>query len=52
MSDDPLVMEAAEGGNGLKRWQLLLRPHGFFLFEEMTLQDEIYHVDEDGNGGR
>ena len=49
MSDDKAVVETAEGGNGIKRWRLLLRPHGFFRFEEMTLQDEIYHVDDDGN---
>ena len=51
MSDDPTVLETAEDGNGLKRWRLLLRPHGFFLFEEETLQDEIYHVDVDGKEG-
>ena len=51
MSDDRTVVEAAKDGNGFKRWRLLLRPHGFFLFEEMTLQDEICYVDNDGNEG-
>lgn len=51
MSGDPIVVETAEGGSGLKRWRLLLRPQGFFRFEESTLQDKIYHVDDDGNEG-
>lgn len=51
MSDDPIVVQTAEGGNGFKRWRLILRPHGLFLHEEATLQDEIYHVDDSGAEG-
>lgn len=51
MSDDPIIMQTAEGGNGFKRWRLVLRPNGLFLYEEMTLQDEIYHVDKNGTHG-
>ncbi|MBY9062501.1 hypothetical protein K7957_06110 [Sphingomonas yunnanensis] len=48
MSDGEIVVVTAEGDSGFKRWRLLLRPHGFFLFEEVTLQDEIYRVNHGG----
>jgi len=51
MGDDQTVIEAAEGGDGLKRWRLLCRPHGLYFYEEMTLENEVYRVDEDGNEG-
>lgn len=51
MNDDPQVLEIKQGGNGFKQWRLLQRRHSFYSYEEMTLQDEIYHVDEDGNDG-
>lgn len=51
MSDNQIVIETAKGGDGSKQWTLLRRPHGFYLFEEMTLQDAIYLLDDDGNEG-
>ncbi len=51
MSDDPTVVETAEGSDGLKQWRLLRRPHGLYLYEEMTLEQEVYLLDEDGNEG-
>jgi len=51
MGENDTVVRAAEGGDGLKRWRLLRRPHGLYLYEEMTLQDEVYLVDEAGNSG-
>jgi hypothetical protein len=51
MGDYSTVIEASEGGEGLKRWRLLRRPHGLYLYEEWTWQTEICLMDEDGNEG-
>jgi hypothetical protein len=51
MCADQITVQTAEGGGGLKRFRLLRRSHGLFLYEEVTLQDEIYHVEADGTEG-
>jgi hypothetical protein len=51
MSDDPTVVESAECGEGIKHWRLLRRPCGFYLYEEMTFEHEVYLLDEEGNEG-
>jgi hypothetical protein len=51
MSNDAEAIATAESGDGLRRWQLLRRPTGFYVYEESTLEEEIYSVDDDGNEG-
>lgn len=51
MSDEATIVDAAEANDGLRRWRLFQRSHGFYVYEEYTLQPEIYHVDEDGSEG-
>ena len=48
MSDDPQVVETAVSEDGLRRWQLLRRSDGRYLYEEKTFETEIYWVDKDG----
>lgn len=49
MIDDPEVVEAADGNEEFKQWRLLRRSHGLYFYEEMTLTDEVYLLEEDGS---
>lgn len=51
MSDDRQVIEAKECSDGLKQWRMLRRPHGFYSYEEETLEEEVYIIEEDGSEG-
>jgi hypothetical protein len=48
MSDHQEAIESATSCDGRKRWQLLRRRDGFYLYEEETFEEEIYWIDEDG----
>lgn len=51
MSDDPEVVEATASEDGFKQWRLLRRSHGLYFYEEMTLEEEVYLIEEDGSEG-
>lgn len=48
MSDHQDAIQSATSGDGRKRWQLLRRHDGLYLYEEETFEEEIYWVDEHG----
>jgi hypothetical protein len=48
MNDMHQILETAASQDGYKRWQLLRRLDGLFVYEEKTFEREIYCVDEDG----
>jgi len=48
MMDVPKIVETATSEDGFKRWQLLLRSDGLYIYEEETFEKEIYWVDDDG----
>ena len=48
MSDHQDAIQSATGADGRKRWRLLRRHDGLYLYEEETFEKEIYWVDEDG----
>jgi hypothetical protein len=45
------IIEAAESEDGLKRWQLLHPPHGFYLYEEKTFEEALRDLNDDGSEG-
>jgi hypothetical protein len=49
---DPEIVEAAASEDGSRRWQLLRRPSGLYVYQEETLEPEVRLVDEDGKEGR
>ena len=51
MSDDPQVVEATDSEDGFKQWRLLRRSHGLYFYEEKTLEEEVYLIEEDGSEG-
>ena len=51
MSDDLQAVEATDSDGGLKQWRLLRRPHGLYFYEEKTLEEEVYLIEEDGSEG-
>lgn len=48
MSDHQDAIQSVRSADGSKRWHLLRRHDGLYLYEEETLKEEIYWVDEDG----
>ncbi len=51
MSDEPHMVEATDSGDGFKHWRLLRRSHGLYFYEEKTLEEEVYLIEEDGSEG-
>ena len=52
MRKDPSAIEAMESADGCKRWRLMRGSHGLYSYEEETLSEEIYDLDESGNAGQ
>jgi hypothetical protein len=49
---DPEIVAAAKSEDGSRRWQLLRRTSGLYVYEEETLEPEVRLLDEEGNQGR
>jgi hypothetical protein len=48
MSNKFQIVESAASDDGSKRWQLLQRSDGRYVYEEKSFEEEIYWVDGDG----
>ena len=45
------VIATAQSKTGLRRWRLLQKQNGLYLYEELTYQDEVYAIEDDGSEG-